>query len=68
MDCYELTDYEQANNMKKIDDLVKKEIKKQEKPKTKPEDIFVGLKKQQKKTRKNTSVRFCKKQVKDAYF
>lgn len=56
---YELHDYEKAMNLKEFNDKVVKEMKKQEKPKTKPQDIFVGYTKPKntKKTRK-TGPRF----------
>ena len=52
MKYYELTDIEEGKNLKKFNDDIKKEVKKQEKPKTKPQEIFVGFKKPQIKPRK----------------
>ncbi len=68
MKNYELTDIEEGKNLKKFNDDIKKEMKKQEKPKTKPQDIFVGFKKTQTKTRKNTGVRFSRKTSSGGYY
>ena len=58
---YELNDLEVGKNLKKFHDDVKKEMKKQEKPKTKPSEIFEGFKemKVKKKVKKNNP-RFSK--------
>ncbi len=61
MKYYELTDVEEGKNLKKFNDDIKKEVKKQEKPKSKPQDIFVGFKKPQIKPRKKGGVRFNKR-------
>jgi hypothetical protein len=59
---YELTDKEDGLNLKKFDDKVKKEMKKQEKPKSKPSEIFEGFKDTKKKKRvKKNNPRFSKK-------
>tara|TARA_R100001079_G_scaffold55198_1_gene28233 strand:+ start:132 stop:362 length:231 start_codon:yes stop_codon:yes gene_type:complete len=58
---YELDDLEQGKNLKKFQDDVKKEMKKQEKPKTKPSEIFEGFKeKKNKKKVKKNNPRFSK--------
>ena len=59
---YELSDKEEGLNLKKFDDKVKKEMKKQEKPKTKPQDVFEGFKDNKKKRKiKKNAPRFSKK-------
>jgi hypothetical protein len=68
MKFYELSDLEQGKNLKKFNDDIKKELKKQEKPKTKPQDIFVGFKKERTKTRKNNGLRFNKKPSTGGYY
>ncbi len=68
MKNYELTDVEEGQNLKKFNDDVKKEMKKQEKPKTKPQDVFVGFKKAQKTQRKKGVLRFNKKENKGGYY
>ena len=65
---YELTDIEEGKNLKKFNDDINKEMKKQEKPKTKPQDVFVGFKKIQTKPRKNTGVRFSRKPSNGGYY
>ena len=58
---YELNDLEKGNNLKKFHDDVKKEMKKQEKPKTNPNEIFEGFKQKKNKKRvKRNNPRFSK--------
>jgi hypothetical protein len=45
MDIYELSDYEEAMNLKKFNEKIKKEMEKNKKPKSKPQNIFVNFKK-----------------------
>ena len=62
MKQYELFDLEEGKNLKKFQDDVKKEMKKQEKPKTKPTEIFEGFKERKSvKTKVRRSPRFTKK-------
>jgi hypothetical protein len=70
MKIYELSDLELGKNLKKFNDDINKELKKQEKPKTKPQDIFVGFKKEKEiiKTRKNNGIRFSKKESSGGYY
>jgi hypothetical protein len=68
MKNYELTDIEEGKNLKKFNDDVNNEMKKQEKPKTKPQDVFVGFKKPQKKQRKKGVIKFNKKENKGGYY
>jgi len=59
---YELHDLEEGKNLKKFNDDIKKQMKKQEKPKTKPIEIFEGFKekKSKKKVKKTNNPRFSK--------
>ena len=74
MECmkyYELTDVEQGKNLKKFNDDIKKEMKKQEKPKTTPQEVFEGFKKTQQKTRKKgqaKQLRFNRKENNGGYY
>ena len=68
MKIYELTDLELGKNLKKFNDDINKELKKQEKPKTNPQDIFVGFKKEITKTRKNNGIRFSRKPSSNGYY
>lgn len=57
----DLQDIETPTTLKKINDDIKKEIKKQQKEKsTKPQDIFVGFKGPDIKTRKKGGLRFTR--------
>lgn len=68
MKYYELTDVEQGKNLKKFNDDIKKEMKKQEKPKTTPQEVFEGFKKTQQKTRKKGGLRFNRKENNGGYY
>ena len=49
MENYELTDIEEGLNLNKINEKIKKEMEKEDnKPKLKPQNIFVGFKKSKK--------------------
>ncbi len=65
---YELTDLEEGKNLKKFQDDINKEMKKQEKPKSKPQDIFVGFKKTPTKSRKKGVLKFNKKPSNGGYY
>ena len=60
------TDIEEGLNLIQINNKIKREAKKQEKPEIKPKDMFIGLKEPKKKKKKITlknlsSVSFKKK-------
>ena len=44
MDTYELTDIEEGINLNKLNQKIKKEMEKDERPKCKPQNVFVGFK------------------------
>ena len=69
MKCYELADLEEAKNLKKFNDDITKELKKQERPKSKPQEIFLGFKKSEVKQRKKGVLKYNKqKNNQDKWF
>lgn len=68
MKHYELTDVEEGKNLKKFNDDIKKQMKKDEKPKVKPQDVFVGFKKPQVKKRKKVLAKFTRKGNTGGYY
>ena len=68
MKFYELQDVEQGKNLKKFNDDINKEVKKQQKPKTKPNEVFEGFTKKNVKHRMKGGLRFNRMSSEGGYY